>query len=101
MKYLKLFENFSKEMEMEIIDIHDLKRRINIDNEDIDMDNILIRLPNGKIITWDEYIENDWNQKYDISSDHTISPMLKKKKLVPDGIGSKSKKKRKGYWENM
>jgi len=97
MKYLKLFE----QMDKEIIDLEDLKRRINDDKEDIDMENILIRLPNNMVVTWDEYIEDNWNQKYDITSNHTASPMNKPKTHVPPGFGSRSKKKRKGYWEDM
>lgn len=87
-------------MEKEVIDLYNLRQRVN-DDKEIDINDILIRLPNDKIITWYEYVHDDWNQKYDITSNHTDSPMKKRKIRTPDGFGSKSKKKRRGYWEDM
>lgn len=62
------------------------------------MENILIRLPDGNIVTFEEYATG-YNVKYS-TTDHEKSPMLKKRKPVPPGIGSKSTKRRKRYWED-
>jgi len=95
MKYLKLFEHMNKE----IIDISDFEKRIR-GGEDINIENILIKLPDNRIMSFEDYIEGGFNMKYSTpQSDHSKSPLLKDKKPVPKGLGSEKRKRR--YWEDI
>ena len=95
MKYLKLFEDMDKE----IIDIYDFEKRIR-SGEDIDIDDVLIRLPNNQIMTYMDYIEGEYHLKYYTPEpNHNKSPIDKENIPVPKGVGSNKVKKR--YWENV
>ena len=93
------FENYTAEEEKEIIPIFDFEKRINR-GEDIDDEEILLELPNGKILTYMEYIEGGYHMKYSTMGQHTKTPMDKLKRKVPSVVGSNKKGKFK-YWENM
>jgi len=86
----------------EIIKISDLEKRIR-DGEDIDLEEILIEIPDGQILTIDEYLDGGYNVLYsdpDPYNTHNTSPLLKdKSRRVPDGVGSKKKRTKKKYWE--
>lgn len=95
------FENLRIYENKKIIKISDLEERIR-NGEDIDLYDILIELPNGKVLTFDDYIDGEYNVKYsnsDPGKSHSKSPLLKNKKSVPKGVGSKKFKKR--YCENI
>jgi hypothetical protein len=92
---------FEYNTDKEVIKIHDLERRIR-NGEDLEFDDFLIELPTGKILTFEEYLDGGYNVQHSTpQSNHPISPMLKPQEKVPDGIGSKSKKRSKRYWEEM
>ncbi len=76
-----------------IIDLHNLKEYVGGITDDASIDDILIRLPNNKLVTFQTYVDDNWYQVYDIRDDHSMSPLLKKKN-IPNGWESKSTKKR-------
>ena len=86
MKYIKMFENFTKK----IVYLEEFKFLLNSD-ENFDIDNYLIILPNNKTVSFDEYIDNGYNVQYPITNDHVKSP-IHKKNQVPSGLGSKKGK---------
>jgi len=93
------FKIFEMSNNKEIIKISNFEKRIR-NGEYIDIDNILIELPNGNIITWNEYVNNNLHLKYSTQNiNHNKSPMGKENTPVPKGIGSEKRRKR--YWEEM
>lgn len=93
MKHLRLFEQFEKE----IIDVRDLDSVVR--SNKVDVDEILIRLPDGKLITFDEYVDGGYHQIYSKSSGHLVSPSDKKNYIVPEETGSKKRRGVPRYWE--
>lgn len=94
MNYLKLYEQHNQKKE--VINIQDLDYIIR--STHVDVDDILIKLPDGKLITFDEYIDGGYNILYS-SNNHTTSPLKKKHFVVPEGAGSKRKRNEPNYWE--
>jgi len=79
----------------EVVKIFDLEKRIR-GGKDINFEDVLIELPNGLVLTFEEYVDKGYNIRYSSTypvKSHITSPLLKERKKVPKGMGSEKKKK--------